>query len=237
MPAATADPGRAERTRQRRNLALRSGLCLALALATGTLSAADAGNGFLLWEQTCATCHGTPPDRPARANGSTATAIANAINNVGAMSFLRGVLQSAELEDLAAYLRGDPVPPATARPRYDVTDLWLDPGEPGWGLNLTQHSAGANPSHGVVGVLYLFDESGKPLWLILPEGRWSTPTAFSSSVYRTSGPSLSVPFASGAVRTARAGFAALVFNSDRSALLTLTVDGRVVTRQLQRLAF
>jgi len=50
---------------------------------------------------------------------------------------------------------------ATALPDFDVTDLWWNPGESGWGMNLTQHPSGQCSVW-----VHLCADSG-PLWLVM----------------------------------------------------------------------
>ncbi len=72
---------------------------------------------------------------------------------------------------------------ATALPDFDVTDLWWNPGESGWGMNLTQH-----PSGQVFGVWYTYAADSGPLWLVMTGGAWVTSRTFTGALYRTSGP-------------------------------------------------
>lgn len=81
--------------------------------------------------------------------------------------------------------------PAAAQsvPAANYTDLWWNPSESGWGISFTQHT-----SNQAFAVWYTYDprESagagrGKPLWIVMPGGRWTTPTQFTGDVYVTLG--------------------------------------------------
>jgi hypothetical protein len=81
--------------------------------------------------------------------------------------------------------------PAAAQsvPAANYTDLWWNPSESGWGISFTQHT-----SNQAFAVWYTYDprESvgggrGKPLWIVMPGGRWTTPTRFTGDVYVTLG--------------------------------------------------
>jgi hypothetical protein len=63
----------------------------------------------------------------------------------------------------------------------DTSDLWWNPDESGWGLALTQHG------DTVFGVWYAYAEDGKPLWVVMPDGRFSQPGRFAGKLYTTDG--------------------------------------------------
>jgi cytochrome c553 len=211
-------------------------LCVALPAV-----AADPNRGKMLWDANCAVCHGPTPDAQRKARGSTADALSLAINNIGSMRFLRPLLSQTDLEDLAAYIRGDPItppPPTVVTPRYNVTDLWYIEAESGWGINLTQHSSGASPSNVVVALLYVYTLEGKPLWLIADNGKWTTPTEFTSNLYRVAGPSqASGTFNSAQVRSTLVGTITMLFTSDKTAEVTYSVSGQTVSKAVRRLEF
>lgn len=72
--------------------------------ASGPSAAALAGKSF--YNGICASCHGAPASNFNRVlNGANnPTAILNAVNNVGAMNFLRGTVGPTEAANLAEYL-------------------------------------------------------------------------------------------------------------------------------------
>ena len=81
--------------------------------------------------------------------------------------------------------------PAAAQsvPAANYTDLWWNPSESGWGISFTQHASGQ-----AFVVWYTYDpretnSAGRasPLWLVMPGGRWTSPTRFTGDVYVTLG--------------------------------------------------
>jgi hypothetical protein len=88
-------------------------------------------------------------------------------------------------------------PKATsAVPAFDVTDLWYNASESGWGMSLTHHFT--SPSQQMFGVWYTYDPRRpdlntaepndlQPLWLIMTNGTWTTPTRYEGKFYLFNG--------------------------------------------------
>src|SRR3954462_8905539 len=64
----------------------------------------------------------------------------------------------------------------------DATDLWWDPAESGSGIALSQHGGM------VFGVWYTYDETGQPLFVVLPSGASAGEGRFSGDAFTTHGP-------------------------------------------------
>lgn len=110
-------------------------------------------------------------------------------------------------------------------------DLWNDPNEPGWGLGITQHGAMLFASW------YSYDASGKPVWLVIPGGSWSSATAFRGALYGTAGESSAPAFTPGAVTVTPVGEALIEFLDANRATLSYTYNGVAGVRQLSRYVF
>jgi hypothetical protein len=125
-------------------------------------------------------------------------------------------------------------PRLPAEPVQNNTDLWWNPSESGWGLNIIQHGSGI-----VFATWFNYGPDGKPIWYVVPEGKWSPSFEYKGPIYRTTGPEVGATFDPAAVTRTLAGSAVLTFFPADSTRMTatLTVDGRTVTRQLQRQAF
>lgn len=207
------------------------------ALAAGLVSlpaaAQSASNGQMLYDSLCRVCHGFPPaGGPERANGDPAFIQAAINTRVPAMNFLRTVLSSSDIADIAAYLRSLSTGGQPAVPANDYTDLWWNPAESGWGLNLIQHA-----SHVIFGVMYTYDENGKAAWYVIPGGTWSTSTVYAGAIYRVTGPPMANTFDSTRVRVNQVGLATLTFASRDSGTFSFNIDGRQVTKTITRQPF
>ena len=64
----------------------------------------------------------------------------------------------------------------------DLTDLWWDSSESGWGLSINQHG------NNVFAVWYTYDASGLPLFVIMPGVTFQGSETFSGPLYTTRGP-------------------------------------------------
>lgn len=211
----------------------------AVAVLAAALPAAaqSVARGQALYGNICRVCHGFPPSGgPERAEGDPAV-IQAAINaRVPAMSFLRGVLTSSDIADIAAYLRSllnPPDPPAPAVPAFDYTDLWWNQDESGWGLNLIQH-----PSNVIFGVMYTYEPPNRATWFVLPDGAWSSPTTYSGVFYRVTGPAFNGPaFDPAAVKVGEVGSATLTFSDRDHGTFAFSVNGTLVTKTITRQPF
>ena len=111
----------------------------------------------------------------------------------------------------------------------DYTDLWWNPAESGWGLNIIQHA-----SRNIFAVWYTYGNDGKPTWFTLPGGTWTANT-FTGLVYSTSGPAANTSFDPTRVRVNQVGSATLTFNGANSGTWSYTINGvsgaKSITRQ------
>ena len=113
----------------------------------------------------------------------------------------------------------------------DYTDLWWNPSESGWGLNLIQH-----PSRIIFGVWYTYAPDGKRTWFVMPTGQWTADDTYTGPVYQTAGPSFaSSSFDASKVVRMPVGSATLRFNDRNSGTFTYDINGvggsRFITRQ------
>jgi lysyl endopeptidase len=162
----------------------------------------------------------------------------------GSQYYVRGALLGGEASCTARsspdlYSRFDVAYPAlkpwleaTSLPAYDFTDLWYNAAESGWGLNLTQR-----PSGQVFGVWYTYAANGRPLWLVMSGGTWTTSRTFTGKLYRSSGPGYDQPFDPARVALTEVGTLTLNFTDANNATLGWVVDGVSGSKTITRLAF
>ena len=125
---------------------------------------------------------------------------------------------------------------ATSASRKDLTnyqDLWWNPSESGWGLNLTQQG------NTIFGTLFTYDAAGHPLWLVMSAGQKQSDGSYAGDLYRTTGsPFYSQPFPPiGAANLAKVGTMSLRFSDGETGTLTYSVDGAPVTKAITRQVF
>jgi len=123
--------------------------------------------------------------------------------------------------------------PTTTGPAYDFTDLWWNPNESGWGLNIIQH-----PNNIIFAIWYTYDAEGKMTWFHVPQGTWTDSMTYSGDLYAAAGPSFANPtFNASQVKRRAVGTATLRFSSSGSGTWSYSVDGVSGTKTIERLAF
>jgi hypothetical protein len=127
---------------------------------------------------------------------------------------------------LAPYLS-----PANA-PAFDVTDMWWNPNESGWGLNLTEHS-----SHMVFAVWYTYDANGQRIWYTMSSGQWTSPTSYTGALYQTAGPPANGPFDPSLVARTQVGTATLNFADANTGTWSYSVNGVSGLKNITRYPF
>lgn len=126
------------------------------------------------------------------------------------------------------------------QPLVDYTDIWWNPIESGWGLNIVQH-----PSGQLFVTWCQYDASGNPAWYVVPGGKWATRDTFEGTIYRTTGPRLvgcgllGCRFLPSAVTRAPVGTLGLGFSHFLASQVTATfsLPEGTITRTLERQGF
>ncbi len=130
---------------------------------------------------------------------------------------------------------GSPVekdPTSTAKSSFstDESDLWWNPNESGWGMQLVQQGAQ------IFATLFIYRSDGAPTWataLLNPAGNFT----WNGPLYVTSGPWFGGPFDPAAVGARLAG--SLTFSAPlvSSGTVSYSIDGVQVTKQVVRQLF
>ena len=121
---------------------------------------------------------------------------------------------------------------AVSAPFADFTDLWWNPNESGWGLNLIQH-----PSNQIFGVWYTYDANGKRIWFVMSGGAWTSSSTFTGDLYQTAGPPYNTQFNPANVTVTRVGTGTLSFTSANAGTWTYSINGVTGTKSLSRQPF
>jgi len=132
------------------------------------------------------------------------------------------------------YIQRQPFGDAPPAWGTDVTDIWWNPDESGWGLTLAQH--GGN----VFGVWFTYDASGQPLFVVMPGVTFLGADSFTGQLYTTRGPYFGTPFDSSLVQVTPAGSATIDVQSilgQRRLRFRPVVFGSAMDRQVQRQPF
>jgi lysyl endopeptidase len=112
----------------------------------------------------------------------------------------------------------------------NYTDLWWNPKESGWGLNINHQG------HTLFVTIFTYDQLGRPLWLVAPSVTRHPSGYWEGTLYETAGPAFNaVPWT--AVSQSIAGTARLTFTSLSKADLSYSYDGMRVSKSIQRQVF
>lgn len=120
----------------------------------------------------------------------------------------------------------------------NATDMWFDPAESGWGLNVIHQG------DTLFATLFVYGPDGQPRWYVGSELRGGDdgplhdrPAVYTGSLYETTGPWLGAgSFDPGSVTRRQVGSMTLELADDVS-LLRYSVDGVQVTKQVRRFTF
>lgn len=117
----------------------------------------------------------------------------------------------------------------------DNSDLWWDPAEPGYGLNVVQQG------DTLFLTLFTYNQARAPLWFVGSEIKYTGPVGsgygFTGKWYQTTGSPHTGPYIPTAFSLREVGTATFTVKSVNSATLVYTVDGVTVTRTLVRQTF
>jgi hypothetical protein len=109
-------------------------------------------------------------------------------------------------------------------------DLWWNPAESGWGINL------AHQGDTIFATLFTYATNGQGMWLVMPEGRRQADGSFSGALYRTQGPAFNAqPWF--AINFASVGTMRLRFANGETGTLEYSVDGASVSKAITRQVF
>ena len=117
--------------------------------------------------------------------------------------------------------------PAAAQvvPSQNWSDMWYNAAESGWGLSFMQH----RETNQVFAVWYTYDprardSSGfKPLWIVMPGGKWTTPTSITGDVFVTTGTPVPQTWVPGNLKLDPVGTFTISFSGSGSGTFTYDV--------------
>jgi len=198
-----------------------------------TMLTAQAPQGTITVSENGATvCSGPAALLPGATDIAVSTCAVND-NRSGARTFVVTYPHVADAGFEQIFL---PVTVAASGP-LDYTDMWwVGASENGWGVSITQHALNQFI------VLYVYDDQGRPIWYVLPQGTWNAnQTAFTGALYQPTGSAFSsyntAQFNPFGLTGASVGTATITYNSASTATLTYTINGKSGTKSIQRQVF
>ncbi len=111
----------------------------------------------------------------------------------------------------------------------DYTDLWFNPAEQGWGVNVIQQSGT------VFATLFVYGADNTARWFVASDLRGGQ-NSFTGALYQTTGPAFSATW-TGSANVTQVGSMTLAFSGFNSGTLSYTVNGVTVNKVIQRQTF
>jgi hypothetical protein len=109
-------------------------------------------------------------------------------------------------------------------------DLWWNPAEPGWGLNL------AHQGSIIFATLYTYDANGRAYWLYADDAVRQSDGSFTGTFYQATGPAFNAsPW--GSYAPVAVGTFTLRFSAGDAGTLTYSVGTTTVTKSISRYVF
>lgn len=123
---------------------------------------------------------------------------------------------------------------AAGDPLWNLTDIWWNPAESGWGINIIHHGLGK-----IFATWFVYGSDGKPTWYVVPDGQWVTQTEYRGPVYRTTGSDFGGPFDPAVVTRTLVGSATIsLFPFDYSQVgITFVIDGQTTQKTITPQSF
>lgn len=109
-----------------------------------------------------------------------------------------------------------------------LSDLWWNPNESGWGVNIIQQS------DILFLTLFVYGTDGRPTWYVGPATAATSGSTFSGPLFATTGPWFGSQFNPSAVVPRPVGSVTVTLTSPSSANLSYTVDGITVNKAIVR---
>jgi hypothetical protein len=133
----------------------------------------------------------------------------------------------------AAALFLTPSLPCAATFPADVTDLWWNPAESGWGVNMIQQS------NVVFATFFVYGADGRARWYVASDmrgegGGGEQPALYRGNLYETNGPVVGATFDPTAVTRRLVGTVSFEYHRPNEGILTYTVDGTTVSKRVTR---
>jgi hypothetical protein len=115
----------------------------------------------------------------------------------------------------------------------NYTDLWWNPNESGWGINVAQQG------DVIFATLFTYDAAGRGMWYVLSGAPRQSDGSFAGDLFRTTGPAFNAaPWTPiGASNVTRVGTMQLRFANGESGTLTYSVNGTTVQKSIVRQVF
>jgi YVTN family beta-propeller protein len=203
-----------------------------LVMSNGARTATNTYEGALY--RTTGPAFGSPFD-PARVGRTQVGAATLTFTDANTGTLVATVDGTQIRKSISRQVYASPVPTCTlggsagALPNYQ--DLWWNPAESGWGMNV------AHQGDVLFVTWFTYGADGRGMWLVGSDVRKTGNATYAGTLYRTAGPPLTMtPWDPARVTRIPAGSIAFTFTDASNGVATYTLDGmtqsKAITRQL-----
>jgi len=205
-----------------------------LVMSAGRITGPDTYSGALY--RTTGPVFSANPFNPAQVNATQVGTASFSFADATTGAFKAVVNGRAIVKRITPQQFATPMPTCTADTgtgpsATNFQDLWWNPNESGWGVNIT-HQGDV-----VFATWFTYGATGKNQWLVMSEGRRTTGNVFTGKLYRTSGPAYNNEPWDGSVGVAEVGSGTFTFTNAAAGSFTYTVDGVTQTKAITRQVF
>lgn len=150
------------------------------------------------------------------------------------MTSIRRTLAAAIAATILSSMTAAATVPVNIGNQY--SDLWWNPQESGWGMNIVQQGEVAFVT------LFVYGPDGRPTWYVTSDARVfavdaSGNPAFRGTLYKTTGPWIGAPFDAGKVNVSPVGHLVIEPRPEGRLNLTYSAEGLSVSKDLVRSTF
>jgi hypothetical protein len=140
---------------------------------------------------------------------------------------MKSILRRIAAAALAAF--GFSLPASANSFGPDFTDLWYNPNEAGWGINLIHQY------NTIFATMFVYEGDRSPHWFVA-DNMSGSGMSYSGSLLQTSGPAYNAAW-TGGVTAPGVGSISVTFSTLNTGTLTYTVNGQTFTKAIQRQTF
>ena len=126
---------------------------------------------------------------------------------------------------------------AAALPAQAATyqDLWSNPAEPGWGVNIAQQG------NTMFATWFVYGTDNRPVWYVMSNGQRTATTVsgevFTGAIYELRGTYLGMPWLGAQLLAPDAGVATFTFTDKKTLSLRYSINGVTVQKNIVRQTF
>jgi SAM-dependent methyltransferase len=161
------------------------------------------------------------------------------VGRAGLQKYVKGLtpafsVRSPKRAPIATYVPATPAAKTGTRPtpKFDYSDLWWNPLEPGWGLAIHQH-----PGAALVATWLTYRADRTSIWYSIQPGRWLDDGTYEGLLYEAEGPRFEAPANQDPAQLRQVGTAIFAFSSEWNGIFSCAIGDRTWSSAICRMEF